>query len=164
MNGEYVTYNVLGETYKLLTIGDWKRVVSVSYCNNDHLNPDQVPNVKVSDAVINALLTNNHEYSIWCTVDQWVAPFNEWQPLPHNMYVHNSIERWDSSARSEDIPGSNLLSQSLDQMPVETNNSNDGSQTFGFAGGDIFYGYGDANKNGFTQHFSGAGRGAVYVR
>ena len=40
----------------------------------------------------------------------------------------------------------------------------DGSIGFGFAGGDIFYGYGNLDKSGFVQDFSGAGRGSVYVR
>lgn len=163
MMGKYQKYHILGQTYDILTRGDWKRVVTTDFTNS-HLNQAEVPNIKLSDDVINALLTNDHEYSIWCTVDQWQIPFNQWAEWPHNMYVHNSIERWDSQAPSEKIKNSNLLSTSLNTPPVATDNTGDGGYTFGFAGGDTYYSYGCPDRNGLVQHFSGPGRGSIYVR
>ena len=164
MQGNYQKYNILGESYDLLTIGDWKRVVVVSDLNNYHLNADYVKNVKLSDEAINSLMTNDYEYNIWCTVDYWQPPFNPWQPWPNNLYIHNSIERFDSTTLAKNIPNSNLISTHLDRDPIRADNQGDGSIGFGFAGGDIFYGYGNLDKSGFVQDFSGAGRGSVYVR
>lgn len=165
MEGRYKKYTVFGHTFDLLTIGEWKRVAVIDWNTNEHLNSNYVHNIKLDDAVINELLTNQHEYSIWCTVDSWKQPFNQWQSWPHSMYVHNSIERFSSVDPAHSIKNANLLSTSLDQPPVNTDmNYDTGTIGFGFAAGDTFWGYGDKNRSGFVQHFSGAGRGSVYVR
>ena len=165
MEGKYKNYTVFGHSFDILTVREWKRVAVVDWNSNDHLTADYVHNIKLSDAVINELLTNKHEYSIWCTIDSWKSPFNQWQPWPHSMYVHNSIERFSSIDPAHTILNANLLSASLDDSPTHTDMKHDsGTIGFGFAAGDIFYGYGDTSKAGFTQHFSGPGRGSVYVR
>lgn len=165
MEGKYVRYNILGDNFELLTINGWIRVVTVDWSNNDHLNAEYVHGIKLSDAHINALMTKEHEYNIMCTVDAWRPPFNQWQAWPHTMYVHNSIERFSSVDPANSIANANLVSTTLDASPVSTDLKYDGSTIgFGFAAGDTFYGYGARDKLGFTQHFSGPGRGAVYVR
>lgn len=165
MQGSYKTYNILGDNFELLTIGDWIRVCVVDWNNKDHLNDQYVHNIKLGDFYINQLMTKKKEYNIMCTVDSWRTPFNHWMPWPSPMYVHNSIETFSSTVPAYTINNSNLLSTSEDQPPVEVNMDHDHSTIgFGFAAGDTFYGYGDWNKAGFTQHFSGPGRGSVFVR
>lgn len=161
IQGRYQSVKIFNQYHELLVIGDWKRVAVVDWNNNDHLNSEAVKDVKLSDQDINELMVKG---DIWCQVDAWRSPYNSWLPWPHDMFVHD-IEFFSSVIPANKIKNASRLSYGTRDNPVECDMTFDNSTLgFGFAAGDTFWGYGDWNKPGFTQHFSGAGRGAVYVR
>lgn len=164
----YYEYFVAGEHVNLQTIfsdrSGWIRVIEVDWDNNYHLNDEEVKDIKLSDVHINQLMTTHNEYNIMAKVDRFKWPFNEWLEYPFKMYVHNSMERFSSVTPAMDIKNSNLLSIDLNQPPVKTWQQPSENIGFGIDAGDTFLAYGDRNRNGFIQSFSGTGKGAVYVR
>lgn len=163
----FYSYYIHGEYHNIMTRfsdgSGWMRVVEVDWNSVDHIDDDAVHDVKLSDADINFLLTDNFEYSILAEVDRMKWPYNEYATWPLRMYVHNSIVEFSSVSKVIDIRGANLVSLDENQKPIEclTNSDEIG---FGTSIGDTLVSYGATNKNGFVQSFCGAGKGAVYVR
>jgi len=164
----YYEYFVGGEHVNLQTVfsdgSGWIRVAEVDWDNNNHLNDQKVKDVKLSDAQINQLMTKNNEYNIMAKVDCFKWPFNEWLEFPFKMYVHNSIEKFSSITPAMDIKNSNLLSIDPNSSPIRVWQQPSENIGFGIDAGDTFLAYGDHNRNGFVQSFSGTGKGALYVR
>lgn len=166
----YYEYKINGEYYKHIYTefedrSGWMRVSVIDWSNKEHINADEVWNVKLSDNDINILLSKDHTYSIKAVAEIYKWPFNEWIRYPHCLYVHNSIEKFSSIDYAKNIKNSNLVSldDQSDPILVDQHSADLG---FGSSQGDTFFAYGGSGDVdlGLFQSFSGPGRGAVFVR
>lgn len=143
----------------------WMKVVDVDWNSKEHINEDHVRNIKLSDHAINQLRSYHYDSNVMAEINCVKAPFNEWVEYPLRMYVHYSMDRFSSVEYVRDITNANLVSLHPSKNFVSTwqgeNNHNIG---FGSDHGDTFFAYGDETRDGFVQSFSGAGKGAVFVR
>jgi hypothetical protein len=166
----YYEYTISGFKRNLYTKFEdrsgWIRVVVVDWNNRDHINRDEVVDIKLNDYNINFLRSDDYEYNIMASAEVFKEPFNEWLRYPHNMYVHKSMSEFNSVELAKNIPNSNLVSIDINAKPLAIYQDN---QDLCFGGGssgigDTFFAYGRAARNGMVQSFCGSARGAVYVR
>lgn len=159
----YYEYYINGEHYSLIThwcatTGPWVRVVEVDWNNNHHCSSDAVVDIKPHDTVINSLLSKQ-KYNCKAVVEKFKDPTNTWLQYPHVQYIQ--IQTWNS----EGAVTNNCISLDYNSEPRTVNTQWDvNAYNFGTSQGDQYFAYGHSNKPGFVQDFSGAGKGAVYVR
>jgi hypothetical protein len=166
----YYEYLINGTTRNLYTkfedSSGWIRVVVIDWDNRDHVNRDEIVNVKLNDHDINFLRSDEFDYNIMASAEIFKDPFNEWIRYPHNMYVHKSMIEFNSISLASAIPNSNLVSIDLNAPPLAIYQD---TQDIGFGGGssgigDTFFAYNREGRNGLVQSFCGSARGAIYVR
>ena len=168
LDNGYYEYYIAGQHLNLYTCFDnqepWLKVIDIDHESDSHINSSAVDGVKVSDDVINSLITKNHEYSIMAVADKFTSTYNEWLTYPHRIYVHNTIERWASDVLAIDIPNSNLLSLNTHSKPIAIASDNQ-SLSFGSCRlGDTFFCYGRKGQPGLAQAFTGPGSGSIWIR
>ena len=164
----YYEYWVDGTAHLLFTRMEdesgWIRVATVDWNTQDHIDDDFVPNIKPSDDIINALRTDVHDFNVLAEAHQFKSPFNEWVRYPVQVTVHNTMERFSSVDQVSDIKHANRVSFNGNKVLDVYQHAHSRNIGFGTDQGDSYFAYGNENRMGFAQEFSGSGRGEVFVR